>query len=101
MALTISVAEVEAGLKGWAAFPIADLKRAYDERFGDLADDAKAIEDVAALLAAFGAPYAAEVGPILALAGLLLAVSSPAVPGDPGTYPRAGERTYVGQRDEG
>jgi hypothetical protein len=99
MAFEITVAEVEAGLKAWAAFPIDHLNKVYAEHFASLADDEKTVEDVAQLLASVGVPYAAEVGSIVKLAGFLQAISSPAQPGDPGTYPSAVERSYLGQRD--
>jgi hypothetical protein len=58
--LPITVGELTAGVQTLEKFPVAAVKQAMAEHFGDLQQDAVVAEDFATALAAINVPFAAD-----------------------------------------
>jgi hypothetical protein len=100
--ITITPAQLEAGLGALASTPWADILKAVQDNGLNIGADAVALEDILSILAAFGVPFAG-----LAAEGLMvvqvIALLAPALPADtspPSPYPtdqdplsRAGRRS--------
>lgn len=87
--------DVRKGLAVLGAFPVADLEKAMDEHFANLADDAVVAEDVAGLLASVGVPYAGDVGMAIRLLVWIVGAGISPSGGEPApVIPRLYGRTY-------
>lgn len=85
-AISITSAELTAGLKTLGTFPWAQAEAAIESGLTNLPDDLVTAEAIAGVLSAVGVPFAGDVGLALKVAGIVLPLAQAAgVTVSPGT----------------